>query len=131
VQTGEQAQALFARDFPDTLPLIPGLQHDFEANPVGTLATLYLDRWHLGGQAVLLGDAAHAMVPFHGQGMNCAFEDCVALAEHLTVTASLAEAFTTLKCATKSTMPISCCSGNWNCCCKRAIQGALCRTTRW
>ena len=93
VHTGEQAQALFARDFPDTLPLIPKLQHDFEANPVGTLATLYLDRWHLGGQALLLGDAAHAMVPFHGQGMNCAFEDCVALAEHLTTSTTLAEAF--------------------------------------
>ena len=89
----DRAQALFARDFPDTLPLIPKLQHDFEANPVGTLATLYLDRWHLGGQALLLGDAAHAMVPFHGQGMNCAFEDCVALAEHLTTSATLAEAF--------------------------------------
>ncbi len=101
VQTGEQAQALFARDFPDTLPLIPRLQHDFEANPVGTLATLYLDHWHLGGQAVLLGDAAHAMVPFHGQGMNCAFEDCVALAEHLTVTASLAEAFTAFEAERK------------------------------
>ena len=93
VHTGEQAQALFARDFPDTLPLIPKLQHDFEANPVGTLATLYLDRWHLGGQALLLGDAAHAMVPFHGQGMNCAFEDCVALAEHLTTSTTFAEAF--------------------------------------
>ena len=93
VHTGEQARALFARDFPDTLPLIPKLQHDFEANPVGTLATLYLDRWHLGGQALLLGDAAHAMVPFHGQGMNCAFEDCVALAEHLTTSTTLAEAF--------------------------------------
>ena len=55
--------------------------------------TLYLDRWHLGGQAVLLGDAAHAMVPFHGQGMNCAFEDCVALAEQLASTPELAQAF--------------------------------------
>lgn len=101
VHTGEQAQALFARDFPDTLPLIPKLQHDFEANPVGTLATLYLDRWHLGGQALLLGDAAHAMVPFHGQGMNCAFEDCVALAEHLTTTATLAEAFAAFEAGRK------------------------------
>ncbi|HOV95891.1 MAG TPA: NAD(P)/FAD-dependent oxidoreductase [Thermomonas sp.] len=93
VQTGADAQALFARDFPDALVLIPQLQHDYDANPVGTLATLYLDRWHLGGQAVLLGDAAHAMVPFHGQGMNCAFEDCVALAEQLASTPELAQAF--------------------------------------
>ena len=60
---------------------------------MGQLATLYLDRWHLGGQAVLLGDAAHAMVPFHGQGMNCAFEDCVALAEHLQHAPSFTDAF--------------------------------------
>lgn len=93
VQTGEDAQRLFARDFPDALPLIPELGHDFEAHPTGTLATLYLDRWHLDGRAVLLGDAAHAMVPFHGQGMNCAFEDCVALAAHLQQAPDLATAF--------------------------------------
>jgi kynurenine 3-monooxygenase len=83
VRSAADAHALFARDFPDALPLIPRLAHDFEANPTGMLATLYLDRWSLDGRAVLLGDAAHAMVPFHGQGMNCAFEDCVALAAHL------------------------------------------------
>lgn len=83
VETGADARALFQRDFADALPLIPELEADFENNPTGTLATLYLDRWHLDGRAVLLGDAAHAMVPFHGQGMNCAFEDCVCLANHL------------------------------------------------
>lgn len=83
VRNGSEARALFERDFADLVPLVPELEHDFEANPTGTLATLYLDRWHLDGRAVLLGDAAHAMVPFHGQGMNCAFEDCVALARHL------------------------------------------------
>ncbi|NUS39074.1 MAG: FAD-dependent monooxygenase [Lysobacter sp.] len=93
VRTGDDAHRLFARDFPDALPLIPGLEHDFEANPTGTLATLYLDRWRLDGRAVLLGDAAHAMVPFHGQGMNCAFEDCVALAAHLERAPDLAAAF--------------------------------------
>ncbi|RYZ70835.1 MAG: FAD-dependent monooxygenase, partial [Lysobacteraceae bacterium] len=59
----------------------------------GVLATLYLDRWHVDGRAVLLGDAAHAMVPFHGQGMNCAFEDCVVLARKLEQHADLAQAF--------------------------------------
>ena len=83
VRDGKDARALFARDFADALPLIPELARDFEHNPTGLLATLYLDRWHLDHRAVLLGDAAHAMVPFHGQGMNCAFEDCMALAEHL------------------------------------------------
>ena len=93
VDDAAAARALFERDFADALPLIPGLEHDFEANPVGSLATLYLARWHLGGQAVLLGDAAHAMVPFHGQGMNCAFEDCVALADQLDRAPDLATAF--------------------------------------
>lgn len=93
VRDGAAARALFARDFPDALPLIPGLEADFERNPVGSLGTLHLDRWHLGGEAVLLGDAAHAMVPFHGQGMNCAFEDCTALARHLDASPDLATAF--------------------------------------
>src|SRR5688572_17998465 len=83
VRTGADARALFERDFADAVPLIPNLERDFERNPAGLLATLYLDRWHLDDRAVLVGDAAHAMVPFHGQRMNCAFEDCVALAEHL------------------------------------------------
>ena len=93
VVTGDDARRLFERDFADTLPLIPALEEDFDSNPIGTLATLYLDRWHVDGRAVLLGDAAHAMVPFHGQGMNCAFEDCVALAQHLERDADLATAF--------------------------------------
>lgn len=83
VRNGAEAQALFARDFADALPLIPDLEKDFDANPTGILGTLYLDRWHRGGQALLLGDAAHAIVPFHGQGMNCGFEDAVELADLL------------------------------------------------
>jgi len=93
VRDGADARALFERDFADALPLIPNLEHDFEHNPAGLLATLYLDRWHLDDRAVLLGDAAHAMVPFHGQGMNCAFEDCVALAERLLADDDRAAAF--------------------------------------
>ncbi len=94
VQTAAQARALFERDFSDAVPLIPELERDWEQNPPGLLATLYLDRWHLGGKAVLLGDAAHAMVPFHGQGMNCAFEDCVVLARHLDTHERTEDAFT-------------------------------------
>jgi kynurenine 3-monooxygenase len=93
VRTGADARTLFARDFADALPLIPNLEHDFDSNPAGLLATLYLDRWHLDERAVLIGDAAHAMVPFHGQGMNCAFEDCVALAGHLDRTPDRMTAF--------------------------------------
>ncbi len=77
------ARALFERDFSDALPLVPDFDADWSQHAIGTLGTLYLDRWHLDGRALLLGDAAHAMVPFHGQGMNCAFEDCVALARHI------------------------------------------------
>ncbi len=67
------AHAFFSRDFPDALPLIPEFDADWSNNPTSGLGTLYLDAWHLDGRAVLLGDAAHAIVPFHGQGMNCAF----------------------------------------------------------
>ena len=94
VPDGEAAREFFEREFADAVPLIPRLEDDYDDNPVGSLATLYLDRWHLDGRAVLLGDAAHAMVPFHGQGMNCAFEDCVALAEALSAHEDFAAAFT-------------------------------------
>jgi kynurenine 3-monooxygenase len=81
VDSAAAARALFARDFADVLPLIPDLEHDFMHNPTGLLGTLYLKHWHLEGRALLVGDAAHAIVPFHGQGMNCGFEDAVELAE--------------------------------------------------
>ncbi len=79
VRNAAQALRLFERDFADAIPLIPDLAADFAANPIGILGTLRLQRWHLDGRALLIGDAAHAIVPFHGQGMNCAFEDCIEL----------------------------------------------------
>ena len=78
-----KARAFFEDDFPDLLPLIPDFANDYDGHPVGTLSTLYLQRWHLDGRALLVGDAAHAIVPFHGQGMNCGFEDTVVLASLL------------------------------------------------
>jgi kynurenine 3-monooxygenase len=66
----------FQTQFPDAVPLMPTLAEDFAENPVGLLGTLKCYPWHMGGKALLLGDSAHAMVPFYGQGMNCAFEDC-------------------------------------------------------
>ena len=93
VRGSEEAEALFRRDFPDLLPLLPGFRQDFDRNPTGLLGTLYLDQWALDDRAVLLGDAAHAMVPFHGQGMNCAFEDCVALAREMDGTGDWGEIF--------------------------------------
>jgi kynurenine 3-monooxygenase len=77
------AAAFFLEDFPDLLPSIPRFAEDYDSHPVGTLSTLYLDRWHIDGRALLIGDAAHAIVPFHGQGMNCGFEDTVVLADLL------------------------------------------------
>jgi kynurenine 3-monooxygenase len=77
------AREFFEQQFADALALMPTFDEDWAAHPVGQLATLYLDRWHLGGQALLLGDAAHAIVPFHGQGMNAGFEDAVELARLL------------------------------------------------
>ncbi len=77
------AAAFFREDFPGLLPLMPKFVDDYDGHPVGMLATLYLDRWHLDGRALLIGDAAHAIVPFHGQGMNCGFEDTVVLTDLL------------------------------------------------
>ena len=83
IHSGADARALFAREFADALALIPDLEQDFERNPTGLLGTLYLERWRLDSRALLVGDAAHAIVPFHGQGMNCGFEDAVELAQLL------------------------------------------------
>ncbi|RMF66873.1 MAG: hypothetical protein D6743_05775 [Calditrichaeota bacterium] len=68
--------AFFKKQFPDAVPLMPTLLEDFFTNPTGHLVTIRCRPWHVGGRACLLGDAAHAIVPFFGQGMNCAFEDC-------------------------------------------------------
>jgi kynurenine 3-monooxygenase len=77
------AADFFRADFPDLLPQIPRFAEDYDSHPVGALSTLYLDRWHIDDRALLIGDAAHAIVPFHGQGMNCGFEDTVVLADLL------------------------------------------------
>ncbi|MBK8465015.1 MAG: FAD-dependent monooxygenase [Chloracidobacterium sp.] len=65
----------FRREFPDALKLMPTLVEDFFHNPTGNLGTIKCFPWNVGGKALLLGDSAHAVVPFYGQGMNCAFED--------------------------------------------------------
>lgn len=71
--------AFFGTTFPDAVPLLPDLTEEFFRNPTGGLVTVRCAPWHHGGQVLLLGDAAHAIVPFFGQGMNCAFEDCEVL----------------------------------------------------
>jgi len=88
-----EARNFFAGTFPDALALMPDFAADWVRHPTSSLATLRLRHWHLDGRAVLLGDAAHAMLPFHGQGMNCAFEDVAALDRLLAENADPADAF--------------------------------------
>lgn len=76
-------QVFFAHFFSDACALMPTLSQDFFAHPVGTMGTVRCLRWSAGDDLLLIGDAAHAITPFHGQGMNCAFEDCRVLDELL------------------------------------------------
>ena len=70
-------EQFLSADFPDARALMPDCVAEFRRNPTGFLGTVYAAGWHAAGIAALVGDAAHAIVPFHGQGMNCCFEDCV------------------------------------------------------
>lgn len=79
LQSAGEIENFFGTHFPDVRSLLPDLVETFERNPVGILATVRCDGWHDEGRVLLVGDAAHAVVPFHGQGMNLAFEDCVLL----------------------------------------------------
>lgn len=69
----------FKKDFPDTLALIPDILKEFENNPTGKLGTVKCYPWAYKGNTLLLGDSAHAIVPFYGQGMNASFEDVYVL----------------------------------------------------
>jgi len=71
----------FEEHFSDVAALIPGLCDEVLHHPLGILGTVRCRHWHDRGNVLLIGDAAHAIVPFHGQGMNLAFEDCVRLSE--------------------------------------------------
>jgi kynurenine 3-monooxygenase len=73
----------FQTRFPDTISLMPDLAANFFANPTGSMVTVKCSPWHVNGRVLLLGDAAHAIVPFFGQGINCGFEDCTTLLELL------------------------------------------------
>ena len=76
LQTPEQVKEFFVRNFPDIAPQMRSLRKEFADNPTGHMTTVKTDRWHFGDDVLILGDAAHAIVPFFGQGMNCGFEDC-------------------------------------------------------
>jgi kynurenine 3-monooxygenase len=88
-----KVRSFFTRHFPDALELIPNIEAEFAARPLGHMGTVRCERWHAGGDLLLLGDAAHAITPFHGQGMNCAFEDCAQLAELLASNSDFANVF--------------------------------------
>jgi kynurenine 3-monooxygenase len=70
-------ERFLSRNFPDARELMPDRIAEFNDHPVGFLGTVSASPWHHQGMAALIGDSAHAIVPFHGQGMNCCFEDCV------------------------------------------------------
>jgi kynurenine 3-monooxygenase len=76
-------QPFFAREFADATALMPDLRREFREHPQGRLGTVHAHPWHTRAGVLLLGDAAHGIVPFHGQGMNAAFEDCRVLDELL------------------------------------------------
>jgi len=79
LDTPARLEAFFEEQFPDARALIPDLVDAFFSRPTGSMVTVKCAPWRVGGRALVLGDAAHAIVPFFGQGMNCGFEDCVVL----------------------------------------------------
>ena len=101
---GPAASDFLRANFPDVIDAMPDLDAEFRTHPVGSLGTVYCSAWHSGAAAALVGDAAHAIVPFHGQGMNCCFEDCVEfdalLARHSSWEALFADFFAARKANT-------------------------------
>ena len=82
LDTADRVTAEFRGQYPDVVELMPSLVDDYFRNPVGSLVTVRCWPWS-AGRIGLVGDAAHAIVPFFGQGANCAFEDCIELDECL------------------------------------------------
>ncbi|MFM1804664.1 MAG: hypothetical protein RL136_1543 [Planctomycetota bacterium] len=91
IRSGSEALEHFRRVYPDAVPLMPTLAEDFERNPVGVMVTIRCSPW-TRGRITLIGDAAHAVVPFYGQGANASFEDCEALADALAAHEDIDEA---------------------------------------
>lgn len=75
LQTRDDVLSFFKEQFPDSMALMPDLADAFLENPTGHMDTVKCYPWNVGGRAILMGDAAHGVVPFFGQGMNCGFED--------------------------------------------------------
>ena len=83
LDSDEKVLRFFQARFPDALARMPELVANYNANPVGAMVTIKCSPWYVEGRALLLGDAAHAIVPFFGQGLNAAFEDCTVFLELL------------------------------------------------
>jgi kynurenine 3-monooxygenase len=75
IKTAEQAEAFFKKNFPDAMPLIPNLTEQYMSNPTSPLVIVRCSPWNYKSKVMLIGDAAHAIVPFYGEGMNSGFED--------------------------------------------------------
>jgi kynurenine 3-monooxygenase len=80
LKTEADVNKFFDTYFPDAKELMPELMKDFFGNPTAPLVTRHISQWHYLDKSALIGDAAHAIVPFYGQGMNAGFEDCTVLA---------------------------------------------------
>lgn len=93
LKTPEQVRAFFNEHFADAAALIPNLTDMFFENPIGNMITVKCAPWNYEDKLLLIGDAAHAIVPFYGQGMNCAFEDASALARELDRSSDWAQVF--------------------------------------
>lgn len=81
--TPASIEAFFSRHFPDVPQLMPELAEEFLGHPTGVMGTVRSQQWSVSDRLLLVGDAAHAITPFHGQGMNCCFEDCRELDQFL------------------------------------------------
>ncbi|HFS67065.1 MAG TPA: kynurenine 3-monooxygenase, partial [Flavobacteriia bacterium] len=83
LDTPKKITDFFKNEFPDTLKLMPNLVEEFQENPVGALGTIKCEPYSFKGKSLLIGDAAHAVVPFYGQGMNASFEDVTVLFKYI------------------------------------------------
>jgi kynurenine 3-monooxygenase len=79
----EEVESYFAKTFPDFTDMVPNLFEQWNTNPTSSLGIVRTYPWHINDSSLLIGDAAHATVPFYGQGMNAGFEDCRILDELL------------------------------------------------
>ena len=151
-KTDDEVRRFFDEEFPDAVPLMPALAEDFRENPTGSLVTIRCAPWSYQDKVALVGDAAHAVVPFYGQGMNAAFEDCVVLddclaefsekrsahllntfpAEKKTRTRSPILPFiTSSRCATRRRRKHSARRRNSITCSRACFPASICRSTPW